>query len=235
MAIELGVEGQAMVTGWTQFALPFTLPSQALCGGEEEINGVWYSFIPSATGWLLASISSTHEFLMMQKNHGCDPDHLSCFGDFGIASSNDATGLSSVQINVQEGAEYLFLVWSVSATGTEDFTFSLDAPPPNDSCEDAVVIELDDEGQAVVTGSTQLALPDPAQGWDYACATPNTAGVWYLLTPIAEGWLTASVSSTHELLMMVKEPFYGCGNINCTVSAFLDEDTGLSTVEIYVW
>jgi len=206
------------VTGST---LNATIDQAPVCTGMTIAKyGVWYSFAGDGQRVTLSTCGGASWDTQIGVYSG------SCAALTCVAGNNDACSRQSRTsfVSAVGTTYYIWVTGKIDARG--NFSLSATCTPANDACADAATLACG----ATVTGSTATATGGDHVG---TCGTSFTAtmkGVWYNLTPDADGDVTVSLcGSGYDTKLGV---FTGaCGALSCVAGNDDSDDCGDNSLQ----
>jgi len=172
------IEANEIYEGTTHFSST-TSDDPEVCGDASPsfFGGVWYSFIGSGSREFVG-VDSYDAEVSVYSGPSCDD--LTC-----VTGSEGGFFMGEylyVSFNTTEGETYYFFVTGIrSSRGNFSISILDAATPENDSCNDAVVLELGDTVQGTTTFASRADDFDFGDCGNSTSGNVSDAGVWYTI------------------------------------------------------
>lgn len=185
------------------------------CLGSITAPGVWYKINPIGSVYTVDLCGSSFDTQVFVFRGDCN--NLEC-----VASNDNNCWLNArvTWVNTESETFYVYITGAGTETGEYEFSLGCSgcfngAPPPNDSCEDAIVLETGVEEQWW-TCCADEAAPTPCLTY----AIPY--GVWFRFNSLTYADVTFEMDANGSnplALLIYKETGLGCESLEPLVCA----------------
>ncbi len=184
-------------------------------------NGVWFTFTPSTSGFIIISTCESDFNTLLQVYTGScgalTPVSGGCNDDDGFACSGDSS-LARARFAGTAGTTYRILVGGYAGeVGNLSVMATVSSPPPNDTCAGAIALPPGVVHMMSTAGATSAGDSTPS------CQTDFANGVWFTFTPATNGnVIITTCGSDFDTALQVYTG--GCGSLTPVNGGCNDDD-----------